>query len=89
MVLSAVVTAVRDLTDFEPEEERLPYLEGWRHPAEVIDQAQLNHSYHKILTTNEHVGDEIKIIGLGALGALKASFLGIGSWLFEAHSSAS
>ena len=52
------------------EEERLPYAEGWRPPAEFT-QAMMNHAYFEMMKANEHKAEEAKLVGMGTVEALE------------------
>lgn len=67
------------MTDLS-EEERLPFIEGWRPPAK-FDQAMLNHGYAEMLKSHEHGSEEARFVRIGTLQALKACILGLGASL--------
>lgn len=58
------------------EEERIPYAEGWRPPAN-LDQAMMNHAIFKLFSANPHKGEEAETVGLGTFQALEAAVLSL------------
>ena len=56
---------------FSIEEERLPYQEGWRPPAQPITLQDLNHPIFKLIQANEHKSAEASEVGLGTVHAVQ------------------
>jgi len=53
------------------EEERLPYEEGWRPPAQPITPKELKHLIISLIHANEHKSAEASEVGLGTVHALQ------------------
>jgi hypothetical protein len=56
---------------FSIEEERLPYQEGWRPPAQPITLQDLNHPIFNLIQANEHKSAEASEVGLGTVHAVQ------------------
>ncbi|KAF2399119.1 Cloroperoxidase [Trichodelitschia bisporula] len=54
-----------------PEEERLPFAEGWRKPAQPINQTLMNKTIFSLVSANEHKAEEATEVGVGTIQALK------------------
>lgn len=50
-----------------PEEERLPYNEGWRPNATPLSQTQMNHLIFSLIKANAHKAAEAEEVGLGTV----------------------
>lgn len=75
-------------TDKHPEQERIPYAEGWRPPVK-FDQSDLNHGYAEMMKGTDHGVEEAKLVGIGTLVGLKAAILGLGASFIKTPSSQS
>ncbi|OCL12717.1 Cloroperoxidase [Glonium stellatum] len=56
------------------EQERLPYNEGWRTPAEPISQAMMNKALFNLVTANKHKASEAREVGVGTVWQLTSMF---------------
>jgi hypothetical protein len=56
------------------EEERFPYQEGWRPPAQPITLQDLNHPILNLIQANEHKSAEASEVGLGTVEAVQNAF---------------
>ena len=57
--------------DVVTEQARFPWKEGWRPPANVIDQGVMNKTIFDLMAANEHKAEEAIIAGVGTVEALK------------------
>ncbi|RMZ87691.1 hypothetical protein DV736_g5085, partial [Chaetothyriales sp. CBS 134916] len=57
------------------EEERFPYAEGWRPPAETITQQKMNKTMLKLVAANKHKGEEAVQLVVGTFQAIVAAAL--------------
>ena len=57
--------------DLVTEEARFPWKEGWRPPADVIDQGVMSKTIFDLMAANEHKAEEAMIAGVGTVEALK------------------
>jgi hypothetical protein len=46
------------------EEERIPYVEGWRPYSRAITQMDLNHLMFQLIKANEHKMEEARLAGV-------------------------
>jgi hypothetical protein len=53
-------------TNYDAEEERLPYNEGWRKMEKPITQSDMNHLILGLIAVNEYKLEEVEQIGLGS-----------------------
>lgn len=70
---STMISGRQWLLITNPEQERLPYSEGWRPATEKITQSDMNHLIFNLIQNNPGKSSEATEVGLGTIHAVQAA----------------
>jgi hypothetical protein len=60
-----------------PEQERIPYKEGWRPLETPLTQTEMNHIIFELYKSNDHKLTEAEAVGLGTVHAVQTAITGM------------